>query len=101
MSFQRTIFAGLLVALMSGPAAVAAQEEQVAQGPVMIYDYAVNHPTEDAQLPAMPTIGASVPEAIVVSTADETGDTVYGYFYFQGRPVIVDLTTRSVVRFDN
>ncbi|WP_185984010.1 hypothetical protein [Aureimonas mangrovi] len=87
--------AGLLA---GGAVAVGAQEN--AQSRTLIYDYAVDHPTENADLASMPSIGASVPSNVVVATSEDD-DTVYGYFYYEGRPVIVDLTTRSVVRIGN
>jgi hypothetical protein len=99
MSVAR-IFALSLAGLLAGGAvAVGAQEN--AQSRTLIYDYAMDHPTEDANLASMPSIGASVPANVVVATSDDGDDTVYGYFYYEGRPVIVDLTTRSVVRIGN
>lgn len=62
-----------------------------------IFDYALQHPTEDARLPSPPSIGASVPQSVEVHQADG-GNGVYGYFYYEGRPVVVDMTTRSIVR---
>ena len=86
--------AAVLSVLFSG-AAIA----QDLQPSVPVYDYAVSHPTEDAPLPIRPSIGASVPAGVEIATS-ESPDGVYGYFYFQGRPVIVDLETRSIVRID-
>lgn len=85
---------GALTTLLAG--AAFAQDGQTN---VPVYDYAVSHPTEDAQLTTRPSIGASVPPSVEVATS-ESPDGVYGYFYFQGRPVIVDLETRSIVRID-
>jgi hypothetical protein len=62
-----------------------------------IYDYALQHPTADARLPSPPSVGASVPQNVEVHQA-EGGNGVYGYFYYEGRPILVDMTTRSIVR---
>lgn len=98
MGSAGTFVVALSAVLLSSAAAVGAQEQQP---PVLIYDYAVSHPIEDADLPSSPSIGASVPQTVELATIQDRADPFYGYFYYQGRPVIVDLTTRSVVRIDN
>lgn len=98
MGSVRTFAAALSLVLLSGFGTAGAQEEQP---PVLIYDYAISHPVEDAQLTFSPTIGASVPRTVEVATIEDREDPYYGYFYYQGQPVIVDLTTRSVVRVGN
>jgi hypothetical protein len=45
-----------------------------------------------------PSLGASVPQAVELARVE--GEQDYGYFYFDGRPVLVDMRTRSVVRVD-
>ncbi|MFD2238821.1 DUF1236 domain-containing protein [Aureimonas populi] len=98
MTFGGKFAMGLAAFLLSGAAAAGAQEDR---RPVMIYDYAVNHPTEDAQMASSPSIGASVPATVSLATAEDVEEPVYGYFYYQGRPVIVELSTRSIVRIGN
>jgi hypothetical protein len=83
-----TAFA-LLIAL---PSLALAQDKQR----VNVYQYAIDHPTADVSTHAPPTLGASVPASVQVTTVND--DSVYGYFYYQGQPVIVDMTTRAVVR---
>ena len=68
---------------------------------MVVFDYAVDHPVEDADLRGAPSIGASVPQTVELATVSEAPDSVYGYFYYQGRPVIVELSTRAVVRIGN
>lgn len=64
---------------------------------VKVYDYAVDHPVDDSPLPIPPSLGETVPRAVsLVPLSEESG---YAYFYYNGSPVIVDLKTRSVVRF--
>ena len=94
MKIVATTLLGTLLAIGLGAGSAAAQDGQPS---VLVYDYAVSHPTDDADLQNMPSIGASVPPGVILATA-ETGEGVYGYFYFRGRPVIVDMQTRSIVR---
>jgi hypothetical protein len=68
-----------------------------AQNAPSVSDYALQHPTEDARLNTPPSIGASVPQNVQIHQP-EGGDGVYGYFYYEGRPVIVDMGTRAIVR---
>ncbi|KAA0968560.1 hypothetical protein FPY71_16890 [Aureimonas fodinaquatilis] len=81
---------GLVAALTFGLAGAATAQSS-------IYDYALQHPTEDAALTTPPSLGASVPQNVQLHQADD-GNGVYGYFFYDGRPVIVDLGTRSIVR---
>lgn len=94
----RTFVAALSAILLAGTTMAAAQDEQ---RPVVVFDYAVDHPVEDADLRGAPSIGASVPQTVQLATVEGAGDNVYGYFYWQGRPVIVELSTRAVVRIGN
>lgn len=94
----RTIFATLLTASLLVATQAGAQDQTQ---PVLIYDYAINHPTEDEAVPGVLAIGASVPQTVTIATVEGRQDAYYGYFYYQGRPVIVDLTTRSVIRIGN
>jgi hypothetical protein len=61
-----------------------------------IYDYAVAHPVPDAGLGVSPSIGDSVPPNVQLQGPEGGGP--YGYFYYEGRPIIVDMATRAVVR---
>lgn len=79
----------LAAAAAPGPAAGAANR-------VNVYQYAVDNPVNDSKLPIPPTLGESVPE--VVKLVPIGADAGYAYFYYNGHPVIVDTTTRSVVR---
>jgi len=88
---HRALGALALLLLASGGALAQAEK-------VNVYQYAVDHPVADATLRVSPTLGASVPQGVEIVKAGS--DEVYGYFYYEGRPVIVELATRSVVRFD-
>ncbi len=98
MTTARTLLATLFAVSLSLTAQASAQGQTQ---PVIIYDYAVNHPTEDVDLTGVLAIGASVPQTVTIATVEGRPDAYYGYFYYQGRPVIVDLTTRSVIRIGN
>lgn len=98
MGSVKTFVAALSATLLSGVVVVAAQEEQ---RPVVVYDYAIDHPVEDAELRGAPSIGASVPQTVELATVSDAAESVYGYFYYQGRPVIVEMSTRAVVRIGN
>lgn len=63
---------------------------------VNIMEYALEHPTDNAPLPSLPELGDSVPKNIVLKRPD--GPSRYSYFYYDGRPVIVDMKTRAIVR---
>lgn len=63
---------------------------------VNVYQYAIDHPVDDAPLSLPPTLGESVPQTVMLQVSD--GNEAYAYFYYAGQPVIVDLNTRSVVR---
>jgi hypothetical protein len=87
----------LLTMLVFGGAAHGqAAEPAKAATQVNVYEFAVSNPVNDSRLRMAPTLGETVPEAIVLVPLD--GEASYAYFYYNGRPVIVDLTTRSVVR---
>ena len=88
--------AGMLVALglAAAPHSALAQEKT----PVSVHQYAVDHPVPDVKLRLAPTLGASVPAQVQLATIEGTKD--FGYFYFDGRPVLVDMATRSIVRID-
>jgi hypothetical protein len=88
----------MLAALAILPAAAAAQVPAKAATParVNVYQYAVDNPVENSTLRIAPSLGASVPAAVVLAPcADEK---TYAYFYYNGLPVIVEKSTRSVVR---
>lgn len=81
--------------LMGGAGAALAQDQKER---VNVYQYAVDHPQADAKMNNAPSLGASVPQAVELAQIE--GERDYAYFYFDGRPVLVDLHTRSVVRID-
>lgn len=86
--------AAVLELLMAAPGSLAADA-----GRVNIYQYAVDHPVADAAMGSSPSLGASVPATVEVVSA--SADAVFGYFYYDGHPIIVDMSTRSVVRVGN
>ncbi|MBB3952245.1 DUF1236 domain-containing protein [Aureimonas jatrophae] len=91
-SIQRALTALLFTLAAAVPALAQAEK-------VNVYQYAVDHPVADAPLRGPPTLGASVPQNVEIIRVGN--DEVYGYFYYDGRPVIVELATRSVVRIDS
>ena len=82
--------------LGAGAAFGQASQEARAKTGVNVYQYAIDNPVDDTKLRIPPTLGESVPRAVSLVPLD--GDAGYAYFYYNGHPVIVDLTTRSVVR---
>ncbi|MBC8128902.1 MAG: hypothetical protein H7Y08_01120 [Rhizobiaceae bacterium] len=91
---QALLFATALLASIAAPAGSNA----FAQGSsgVSVYQYAVDNPVGDSSLSLAPTLGETVPQKIELIPLE--GNSTYAYFYYNGSPVIVDLTTRSVVR---
>lgn len=87
---------GLALALGLAFAPLAASAQGAA--PVNVHQYAVDHPVPDVKMRLAPTLGASVPAQVQLAAVEGTKD--FGYFYYDGRPVIVDMATRSVVRVD-
>lgn len=88
----------VLVAALALPAAQAGAQAPAKAAPsrVNVYQYAVDNPVENATLRSAPTLGASVPVGVQLTPcADEK---TYSYFYYNDLPVIVDQSTRSVVR---
>ncbi|KAB0682864.1 DUF1236 domain-containing protein [Aureimonas leprariae] len=88
----------LLAALALPAARAGAQAPAKAAQParVNVYQYAVDNPVENATLKIAPSLGASVPVGVQLTPcADEK---TYSYFYYNGLPVIVEQSTRSVVR---
>ena len=93
-SFSAAAFVAAFGVLAGAGSALAASE---GSSHVSVYDFAVQNPVDDSPLPVAPSLGETVPRNVsLVPTSDDTG---YAYFYYNGRPVIVDLNTRSVVRF--
>ncbi|KTQ90921.1 hypothetical protein NS365_19910 [Aureimonas ureilytica] len=86
----------MLVALglAAAPLTALAQDKM----PVNAHQYAVDHPVPDVTLRLAPTLGASVPAQVQLAAIEGTKD--FGYFYYDGRPVLVDMATRSIVRID-
>jgi hypothetical protein len=85
--------AAAIVALAGADAAWAQTGETV-----NVHQYAVDHPVADVSIPFTPSLGASVPQSVQLATIGE--NPVYGYFYYEGRPIIVEMATRAVVRLD-
>ena len=63
---------------------------------VNVLQYALSHPSDNAQMQRPPALGDSVPASVNLQQAN--GNTSFAYFYYAGQPVIVDLKTRSIVR---
>lgn len=86
--------AALVIAacLAPGVSAVAAD------APVNVYQFAIDNPVADSQLAVAPTLGETVPQSISLVPLQDVA--TYAYFYYNGRPVIVETSTRSVVRVD-
>ena len=87
-------FLPLLTSALLIVAATARGETATPKGGT-VYDFAVENPVDDSPLPVPPTLGESVPRTVSLVPMD---DGSYAYFYYDGRPVIVDVATRSVVR---
>lgn len=84
----------MLTALLLPAAAQTAAKPPASR--INVYQYAINNPVENSTLKIAPSIGASVPQGVTLTPcADEK---TYAYFYYNGQPVIVERTTRSVVR---
>ena len=91
--WSRPLFtAALLIAASFAPGLSAV----AADAPVNVYQFAVDNPVDDSRLPVAPTLGETVPQSISLTPLQ--GEATYAYFYYNGHPVIVDITTRSVVR---
>ena len=85
----------LLSPQLSGSALVG---PVMAQGSkVNVLEYALSHPSDNARIPTPPQLGDSVPNSVTLQRPDN-GNSAYGYFYYAGQPVIVDIKTRAVVR---
>jgi hypothetical protein len=88
------VFASALILASPSLAQTAAAGAQPSR--INVYQYAIDNPVENSVLRTAPSLGASVPQNIVLTPcADEK---TYAYFYYDGRPVIVEQQTRSVVR---
>ncbi|MEF2073782.1 DUF1236 domain-containing protein [Consotaella aegiceratis] len=92
------IIAGLALSTVSAQAQDNQQASQGASGNVNVYKYALEHPMQDTDVSFLPILGESVPKQVQLEQPQ--GNETYGYFYYAGQPVIVDLATRSVVRID-
>ena len=86
----------LTMLVFAGVANGQAAEPAKAATRVNVFEFAVNNPVDDSRLRMAPTLGETVPKTIDLVPLDD--EASYAYFYYNGRPVIVDLTTRSVVR---
>ena len=97
MSFRQSLPV-LMAMFLFGTGAAPAQTVAAAKtdAGLNVYQYAIDNPVGDSRLSLAPTLGETVPQAI--SLVPLAGDAAYAYFYYNGRPVIVDVTTRSVVR---
>lgn len=86
---------GALAGAFAGGGVLPAAADQ--RSDVNVYDYAVENPVDDSPLKIPPSLGETVPRTVSLVPLDD--DTGYAYFYYNGSPVIVDMRTRSVVRF--
>ncbi|MCQ0988843.1 hypothetical protein [Jiella marina] len=86
----------LVSALAVALAVLSPVTSSAADDAVNVMQYALSHPTDNAQLPSPPALGDSVPRSVQLATAEGNGR--FAYFYYAGAPVIVDLKTRSIVR---
>ena len=85
-----------VTAILIAASLAAGRSASAADASVNVYQYAINNPVDDSRLSMAPTLGETVPQSIsLVPLKDEL---TYAYFYYNGRPVIVDTSTRSVVR---
>jgi len=96
MTHRRSLPLLLTVFALAGVASGQTAETATAGTRVNVYNFAVENPVDDSSLRVAPTLGETVPPSIQLVPLD--GDASYAYFYYNGQPVIVDLTTRSVVR---
>ncbi|WP_158555161.1 DUF1236 domain-containing protein [Fulvimarina endophytica] len=70
-----------------------------AQSSVSVVQFATSNPVPDANMQNEPSLGASVPSSVSLTQVD--GAPNFGYFYYRGMPVIVDLRTRAIVKIGN
>ncbi|EAU42950.1 hypothetical protein FP2506_08911 [Fulvimarina pelagi HTCC2506] len=67
-----------------------------AQAKVNVVQFAASNPVANASLQNPPSLGASVPSSVNLQSID--GASNFGYFYYNGQPVIVDMRTRAIVK---
>ena len=96
MTHRPSLTTLLTMLAFTGIAHGQAAEPAKAAVRVNVYDFAVENPVDDSSLRFAPTLGETVPEVIHLVPLE--GEASYAYFYYNGLPVIVDVTTRSVVR---
>jgi hypothetical protein len=97
MSYIPSRFLLASIAFLATAASVGAQTvAKAVPARVNVYQYAIDNPVENSALRAAPTLGASVPLGVVLAPCED--EKTYAYFYYDGRPVIVERSTRSVVR---
>lgn len=61
-----------------------------------VVDFALSHPADNASVDQLPILGDSVPLSVELRPIE--GKPNYGYFYYAGQPVIVDMRTRAIVK---
>ncbi|WP_102959578.1 DUF1236 domain-containing protein [Mangrovicella endophytica] len=96
MSNRRSTSSWIASLLIVAGSALAVPVQAKSGETVNAYQYAIDHPVEDSHLNYPPALGESVPKTISLNSVTEDGS--FAYFYYAGRPVIVDRTTRSVVK---
>ena len=85
----------LILAAMLAASSVLAVPA-VAQDKGDIMSYALSHPVDNTSLPYPPALGDSVPQSVALQRVE--GVPNFGYFYYGGQPILVDLRTRAIVR---
>lgn len=86
--FGIALAAAFAASLSFIPLSASAQENVV--------QFASSNPVENASLQNPPSLGASVPSTVNLQQVE--GHPNFGYFYYDGQPVIVDLRTRAIVK---
>ncbi|MER0237467.1 DUF1236 domain-containing protein [Fulvimarina sp. MAC8] len=61
-----------------------------------VVQFAASNPVANASLQNPPSLGASVPSSVNLQKIE--GHSNFGYFYYNGQPIIVDLRTRAIVK---
>lgn len=87
-----------LIAAFSILAVTAGAFAQGSDSPVNILEYALSHPSDNARIAHPPELGDSVPRSVELKKPE--GASAFAYFYYGGKPVIVDVRTRSVVKVE-
>ena len=84
----------ILAATVSALSALVVPASAQDRGDMM--SYALSHPVDNTSLPYPPALGDSVPQSVALQRVE--GVPNFGYFYYGGQPILVDLRTRAIVR---